>query len=327
MDTSLGTSNLSGAQSVVVVRICASVSLAILYYDYALTIGAEVERFWMRRRSLVSHIFFLNRYLALIGHIPVIYEFFWVHDTTELLIAAIQIVIGVLQLFRTYALYSQSRRVLSCLCAFGLIASSVAIWAVTNASEDSKGDPSKAVPTFGCEAALSETGAHFLAVAWSVSLAYDALMFALTLYKTLHAVYNRATRSSLSTLLLRDGAFYFGILLLCNVANILTLILPQLPPPLRGISVNRTTTISTSLMARLMLNIRDPAMREPQLSEPPPSAAPTWEFVPVALDTFSTELGSSEATYLEAQGSMEAWETGPAISRGPKINGRSWPGR
>ncbi|TBU51489.1 hypothetical protein BD310DRAFT_834222, partial [Dichomitus squalens] len=110
----------------------------ILYYDYALTIGAEVERFWMRRQSLVSLIFFLNRYLALIGHVPMIYELFWVNDTSntscgtlhvyqEPLIVAIQTVIGVLQLFRTYALYNQSRRVLSFLCAYGLIAVSVAI--------------------------------------------------------------------------------------------------------------------------------------------------------------------------------------------------------
>ncbi|TBU36247.1 hypothetical protein BD309DRAFT_878698, partial [Dichomitus squalens] len=49
------------------------------------------------------------------------------HVYQESLIVAIQTVIGVLQLFRTYALYNQSRRVLSFLCAYGLIAVSVAI--------------------------------------------------------------------------------------------------------------------------------------------------------------------------------------------------------
>lgn len=52
------------------------VVLAILYYDYALTLSTEVERFWRRPWSLVSFGFYLNRYLSLLGHIPVMYEFY-----------------------------------------------------------------------------------------------------------------------------------------------------------------------------------------------------------------------------------------------------------
>ena len=48
----------------------------MLYYDFALTFGMEVERFWGRRLTLVSCVFFLNRYIALAGHIPVFWEFF-----------------------------------------------------------------------------------------------------------------------------------------------------------------------------------------------------------------------------------------------------------
>lgn len=36
----------------------------------------EVERFWCRRLSLYSLGFFLNRYLSLVGHIPIMMEFF-----------------------------------------------------------------------------------------------------------------------------------------------------------------------------------------------------------------------------------------------------------
>ncbi|TBU57180.1 hypothetical protein BD310DRAFT_563154 [Dichomitus squalens] len=94
-------------------------------------------------------------------------------------------------------------------------------------------------------------------------------------------------------------------------------------PSLRGISVNRTTTISTSLMSRLMLNIRDPAMREPHLSEPP-SAATTWVFATVALDTFATETGSSSlATYSEAPSHTGGCETDPSVPRGLENNGQS----
>lgn len=51
--------------------------LAILYYDYSLTLGAEVDRFWrVGRCSFVNILFVLNRYLALLGAIPVCFEFF-----------------------------------------------------------------------------------------------------------------------------------------------------------------------------------------------------------------------------------------------------------
>ncbi|EJF59266.1 hypothetical protein DICSQDRAFT_128421 [Dichomitus squalens LYAD-421 SS1] len=208
-------SGFTSAQSEFIVRICASVSLgdakglplvAILYYDYALTIVAEVERFWMRRWSLVSLIFFLNRYLSLLGHIPVAYELFGVYDASQALIAAIQIIIGVLQLFRTYALYNRNRRMLFFLFAYGLVAASIAIWVVTKAFGISKADPQDAVSTSGCEGFLLEAEGRFLAGAWSISLAFDAVIFMLTLYKTLDAVFRSATRSSLSTLLLRDVA-------------------------------------------------------------------------------------------------------------------------
>jgi hypothetical protein len=51
---------------------------AILLYDYCLTFGAEVERCWVDRRfSWGLGFFYLNRYLALFGHIPVMMEYFW----------------------------------------------------------------------------------------------------------------------------------------------------------------------------------------------------------------------------------------------------------
>ena len=36
----------------------------------------EVERFWGRRASWAAGSFFLVRYLALLGHVPILYEFY-----------------------------------------------------------------------------------------------------------------------------------------------------------------------------------------------------------------------------------------------------------
>lgn len=46
---------------------------AILYYDYALTLPMEIDRFWATRSiSWASGFFYLNRYLTLLGHIPLV---------------------------------------------------------------------------------------------------------------------------------------------------------------------------------------------------------------------------------------------------------------
>ena len=51
---------------------------AILLYDYCLTFVAEVERCWVvGQLSWGLGFFYLNRYLVLFGHIPVMMEYFW----------------------------------------------------------------------------------------------------------------------------------------------------------------------------------------------------------------------------------------------------------
>ena len=55
----------------------------MLYYDYTLTLSSEIEHFWKRARfSLVSVLFVVNRYLGLLGSIPVAMEYF-VHFKPE----------------------------------------------------------------------------------------------------------------------------------------------------------------------------------------------------------------------------------------------------
>lgn len=51
--------------------------LVILYYDYSLTFADEVARFWNRKNfTWASFLFFVNRYLVLLGNIPIMIEAF-----------------------------------------------------------------------------------------------------------------------------------------------------------------------------------------------------------------------------------------------------------
>lgn len=46
----------------------------VLYYDYLLTFSCEVEFFWPHENRVgwVSFFYFLNRYVAIFGHIPIV---------------------------------------------------------------------------------------------------------------------------------------------------------------------------------------------------------------------------------------------------------------
>ena len=45
----------------------------ILYYDYLLTLPDEITFFWRRKRSSVSILFFLNRYLPMASNVLVFF--------------------------------------------------------------------------------------------------------------------------------------------------------------------------------------------------------------------------------------------------------------
>lgn len=49
----------------------------ILYYDYFLTLSTEVDGYWCAgSHSWASIVFLVNRYVALLGHVPLLYVLF-----------------------------------------------------------------------------------------------------------------------------------------------------------------------------------------------------------------------------------------------------------
>ncbi len=55
--------------------------IAILYYDYWLTLPLEIERYWaLKGFTTARFLFYLNRYTSLFAHVPVIVAYFWTDD-------------------------------------------------------------------------------------------------------------------------------------------------------------------------------------------------------------------------------------------------------
>ncbi|KAI9443985.1 hypothetical protein H4582DRAFT_2125947 [Lactarius indigo] len=238
--------------------------VAILYYDYALTLSREVEYFWPNpyRTGWVSSVFFLNRYFAILGHIPIIIGLIpnescepqnaWQkHHYKGYFGMALQLLVAVLCSMRIYALYNKNNRILLALAA--LIGASIIVGFIAIATESGVvviRVPPPIMPICHLSLELSDEGGNFLSIAWGGFLAFDVTVFVLTLYKAVKMGYS----APLIQILVRDGSLYFVVLFFVNLANILTL--QFAPTLLKNSATPLTNVLSATLISRLMLRLR-----------------------------------------------------------------------
>ncbi|KAJ7882160.1 hypothetical protein B0H13DRAFT_2667432 [Mycena leptocephala] len=266
------------------------ISSTLLIYEYFLTINVEVSRYWGLPATAPNVLFFLNRYGMLCGTIPVIFQYFWtaestphklavssqtlllfrihiyanvlqicnkIHQYHEYFSVVMQIIIGIMLILRTYALYERSRRVLAFMVYISAGVIAVGAWSVISGPSRKPGDDVPPLHLYiGCSSGLSYSQSVGLAAAWAGMGVFDATIFLLTLYRALS--HHRAQGLDLVTVLVRDGSIYFGIIVIANISNILTFILAE--PYTRGTPTTFTNVISSIMISRLMFNLRDPSL-------------------------------------------------------------------
>lgn len=152
---------------------------------------------------------------------------------------------------RVYALYERSRRVLALLAGLGMGAIAFACWSAID-GKDRVPEVDLILPV-GCVAQLTRKKAIRVGAAWGGMLIFDTVVFGMTLWKSLTL---RSKEQDLISVLLRDGAIYFSVIMVANLANILTHVLAG--PLTRGVGTIFVNIISSVMISRLMLNLRDP---------------------------------------------------------------------
>ncbi|EGO03401.1 hypothetical protein SERLA73DRAFT_69274 [Serpula lacrymans var. lacrymans S7.3] len=107
---------------------------------------------------------------------------------------------AVLMTMRVYALYNQNRRLLCALLLIAMALIAEACWGILSTAPVTL--PPTSMPAIGCDDPLSPQQDVRLAGSWSSQLAFDSLIFCLTLWKTwrIGSVGGRP----LVTILLRD---------------------------------------------------------------------------------------------------------------------------
>jgi len=124
---------------------------------------------------------------------------------------------------RVYALYDRSRWVIALFLTLAVVDVGIGCWAIMSANPIRLPQQDLAVSAPGCAEPLSHEQGIRLAIAWGGQLAFDVVVFFLTLYQSILIV--RTSRRPLISTLLRDGVLYFAILTVVNLANILTFLL------------------------------------------------------------------------------------------------------
>ncbi|KAI6040475.1 hypothetical protein EDC04DRAFT_3111054 [Pisolithus marmoratus] len=170
--------------------------IAILCYDYLLTLRREVDFFWMKpRRSWMFVLFVANRYITILGRVPTMVGAFWPQswgeDGTVLLM-----------IIRVYALYMKSKRVLFFLVSVILAGIAVGCWAILSPLPATT-RPFVALSSLGITRLITSTG---IAIAWSGQMTFDAVVFVLTLWRTLRVP--RLGNRTLLDVFIRDGECY-----------------------------------------------------------------------------------------------------------------------
>ncbi|KAJ6451152.1 hypothetical protein C8R45DRAFT_1042376 [Mycena sanguinolenta] len=226
--------------------------LTILIYDHILTLSMEVKYIWSSKLRLTTCWFYAVRYIGLCASITISAFYFGKmgHEVCTL---------GV----RVFAMYGLNLWILTCLLGAGGVAASLALWAVVK-----YGHPQmlSAPGLTGCHTAIPRTSSV------QCVLVCDALVFALTVRR---AYIQRRTspryRGTLVERMVTDGI----IILLANLANLLTFYVL-----LSGFLSWFTTSLSVTLLSRLMLNLHEAANAGIDTAEPNTMELMSIEFQP-----------------------------------------------
>ncbi|KAJ7107334.1 hypothetical protein C8R44DRAFT_804513 [Mycena epipterygia] len=244
-----------------------SAAFTILFYDYLLTLERETSRYWGTPITWGTALFYLNRYELLIGVIPVSVEYLLDNEKVcpvfgtyfLILIVFSQVIVAIISIMRTYALFGRSRLVLGFMSFMTAGSLAFGTWTIVTVSE--LPPPPAAAPTEfhgrnGCARATSNSMAHLFGASWTCLLVFDCMILSLTAWKAFVSYRQRGGR--LLSTLVRDGVVYFLIMVFLHAGNLASFLNPGQDTYSHGLTTTIVITLSSVLMSRFMLDLRDP---------------------------------------------------------------------
>jgi len=291
-------------RSAVIEDYCYIAGAALLLYDTAITLGQEVELIWIRRRSAVTVLFLVNRVLSIMMAVSMVLGApNWPQLTSCTGITTFGMIPQLLLFFvwaafsalRVYAIGGQAWRTAS--LVFILSCAPFA----TNLYIDTKYQFQEYPLAYIC-VAIPSTPTNILiimeVIARTSVIISDAIVLGVTWQHTYSLMKHASAvnvKTSLATLLLRDGTIFFVTLLALNAA--------QLGNYIRLITASGTdisywvTTFSCIVVSRFILGLRQLSQQDTGATN---AAGPSFvasasdlRFSPGIVDNIGAELDVS----------------------------------
>ncbi|KAG2121818.1 hypothetical protein BD769DRAFT_1477363 [Suillus cothurnatus] len=224
-------------------------AMAAVVFDYCLTIPQEVQLIWGRKWDVIRVSFTLTRYATLMGTAMTTYAA--VTDRSNYRSVRLHLISIIaaegLLIFRTYAFWSQSKKLLVFLLIFAgfSIAGAVGVSEVVSILRliNSPGyDPTGCVFGSGRRSAIQ----------YSFLILYELVLMILTIYKRLN--FYKGIRSRLVSTLYRDGMIYMTCITMVSFANIIIALV--VPGTYTNILDAPQLVIHGVLASRILFNLR-----------------------------------------------------------------------
>jgi len=234
-------------------------AMAILIFDYVITIEDEARWIWGRSWDATRFIFTVSRYLPFVGTALIAYVALRSNSdpcpsgNAENVIHIIGIVASELLLvLRTYAFWQGNKRLLYGLLAF--VAVTIGAVVAVNLSPDQFLDSgtTEPLPSGTTQSSCLLESSRHGALAYVVLLVYEIVILALMVYKRFHAY--RGSHALIARIIYRDGIFY----VLCIISVTLANVVIDLALPIEYIDLLETAQIvlHSVLASRIMFNLR-----------------------------------------------------------------------
>ncbi|KAJ7779326.1 hypothetical protein DFH07DRAFT_1030080 [Mycena maculata] len=235
----------------------------VVTYDHVLTLPSEVSYIWAPRLKRSAAWFLLVRYLAFLGNLALSPYFLADLSPESYLLVIQETFVEVTLAVRVCAMYGFNKRVFASLAVAAVI--TISLGAINHTVKWAIVGPETTINVTipGCHVPTSHTEA--IRKSFVILLRPGKLtpLWALPLHGNPRLTLRRAYTykktaglgsGSLIVTMVRDGAAYFGMIGLVNLANILMLYIIT-----AGSLAWFASTISVTMATRLMLNLHDAA--------------------------------------------------------------------
>jgi len=270
-----------------IVRFTAVATVAVLVYEYIITLDDEVKHMWSTRLTLGRVLFFMNRYLPFISTIINVNIF--ILSTTpsscrpEYLVAGavafLEFLTAIFVLFtRAYAVWAQNKMMLALLTTCYSITIGISAYVTSRYLMGTSTLNIELLPT-GCIYIFNN---RIVWIALVILIGCESLAFSLLLTKAVK--HFRYSSSNLMVVMTRDGIGYFVCNIAITIANLI--VLRRVSPVLCDFLLVTQGVLQNILCSRLLIHIRTAGSSE-NLSLQPQSSPHSADGIVIHMQTHS----------------------------------------